>query len=344
MDRRQLLFGASALGLVANLNLNHPFIAQVGNAVMGRPVCPKCGKCHLSHREWAGLRGPVKTCSDLIEGGIKSINTDYSPDGRILGYRQGGILDVDVTKFYDKQRKKNAVKRVSARPPVCDQFHYDKQGRKTRVRTISQTQPGSMLATIYSAHVNWRRQSESRMFEFAETIGSLCGGGTVITRYNENDQPIESLIRNANGELLTKINQNYKNRRLISETLVIVRVNFETMRQMEERFSENEQAREDMARARAFPLRTPFRSSTQFHLQPYRIGRFLDLKTLVWALRNKSLSLESACREFKVPGKLDHLPTGRVTREEIDYCRGDVWASVGHLAHGRWRRKPQTAQ
>ena len=65
--------------------------------------------------------------------------------------------------------------------------------------------------------------------------------------------------------------------------------------------------------------------------QPYRLGRFLDLKTLVWALRNKSLSLESACREFKVPGKLDHAPTGRVTKEEIDYCRQDVRATVGLL-------------
>ena len=44
MDRRQLLYGASALGLVTNLNLNHPLIAQVGSAVMGRPVCPKCGE------------------------------------------------------------------------------------------------------------------------------------------------------------------------------------------------------------------------------------------------------------------------------------------------------------
>lgn len=65
--------------------------------------------------------------------------------------------------------------------------------------------------------------------------------------------------------------------------------------------------------------------------QPYRLGRFLDLKTLVWALRNKSLSLESACREFKVPGKLDHAPTGCVTKEEIDYCRQDVRATVGLL-------------
>jgi len=53
---------------------------------------------------------------------------------------------------------------------------------------------------------------------------------------------------------------------------------------------------------------------------------------LAWALRNKSLSLEGACREFKVPGKLDHYaPSGRVTRKEIDYCRQDVRACVGLL-------------
>jgi hypothetical protein len=66
--------------------------------------------------------------------------------------------------------------------------------------------------------------------------------------------------------------------------------------------------------------------------QPYRVGRFLDLKTLVWALRNKSLSLDSACREFKVPGKLDnYVPSGRITPEEIKYCRQDVRATVGLL-------------
>jgi hypothetical protein len=161
------------------------------------------GKCHLSAREWAGLRGPVKTCSE------EGINTDYSPDGNILGYRQGGILDVDVTEFYDKQRKKNAVERVSARPDVTDQFHYDKQGRKMRVRTTSQTLGFPLVAG-------------SRMFEFVFITGSFSAGGTVTTRYNENDQPIEILIRNENGELQTKINYNYANGRLISETLVIV--------------------------------------------------------------------------------------------------------------------------
>jgi hypothetical protein len=63
--------------------------------------------------------------------------------------------------------------------------------------------------------------------------------------------------------------------------------------------------------------------------QPYRTGHFIDLKTLAWALRNISFSLESACKNWKVPGKLKHVPTGRVTTKEIDYCRRDVRASVG---------------
>jgi hypothetical protein len=66
--------------------------------------------------------------------------------------------------------------------------------------------------------------------------------------------------------------------------------------------------------------------------QPYRVGRFLDVKTVVWALRNRSMSLESACQEFKVPGKkADYPPSGRVTWDEIDYCRQDVSATAGLL-------------
>ena len=58
-------------------------------------------------------------------------------------------------------------------------------------------------------------------------------------------------------------------------------------------------------------------------------GRFLDVRTLLWALRNKSFSLKSACKEFGIPGKLDHKPSGRVDLDEIEYCRQDVQATVG---------------
>jgi len=60
-------------------------------------------------------------------------------------------------------------------------------------------------------------------------------------------------------------------------------------------------------------------------------ARFLDVRTLLWTLRNKSYSLETACREFGIPGKLDHKPSGRVDLEEIEYCRQDVRATVGLL-------------
>jgi hypothetical protein len=56
-------------------------------------------------------------------------------------------------------------------------------------------------------------------------------------------------------------------------------------------------------------------------------GRFLDLRTLGWALRNKSFSLKRACKAFQVKGKVDHKPTGQINPKEIEYCRGDVAAT-----------------
>lgn len=70
---------------------------------------------------------------------------------------------------------------------------------------------------------------------------------------------------------------------------------------------------------------------TKKRLIPYMPGQFLDLRTLGWALRNESYSLERACEAFGVPGKLDHEPTGQISKEELQYCRQDVRATVGLL-------------
>ena len=56
-------------------------------------------------------------------------------------------------------------------------------------------------------------------------------------------------------------------------------------------------------------------------------GRFLDLRTLAWAIRNVSYNLERACKAFDVRGKVKHKPTGQITPKELEYCRGDVAAS-----------------
>ena len=60
-------------------------------------------------------------------------------------------------------------------------------------------------------------------------------------------------------------------------------------------------------------------------------GRFLDLRTLGWALRDESYKLEGACKAFDVPGKMKHKPAGRVTVKEIKYCRQDARATVNLL-------------
>lgn len=58
-----------------------------------------------------------------------------------------------------------------------------------------------------------------------------------------------------------------------------------------------------------------------------REGRFLDLRTLAWAIRNVSYNLKRACKDFHVRGKVKHKPTGQIRSEELEYCRGDVAAS-----------------
>jgi hypothetical protein len=60
-------------------------------------------------------------------------------------------------------------------------------------------------------------------------------------------------------------------------------------------------------------------------------ARFLDLRTLGWALRNTSFSLESACKSFNVNGKLNYKPTGKVSADEIKSCLQDVRATTDLL-------------
>ncbi|MGA2077173.1 MAG: hypothetical protein ABSH52_27085 [Terriglobia bacterium] len=58
-------------------------------------------------------------------------------------------------------------------------------------------------------------------------------------------------------------------------------------------------------------------------------GRFLDLHTLAVALFAESFGLDDLCKKLKIPGKIKHEPTGKVTPSEINYCRGDVRATTG---------------
>ena len=74
-----------------------------------------------------------------------------------------------------------------------------------------------------------------------------------------------------------------------------------------------------------------FKLSSKWRPEEWRNEpRFLDLRTLTFALRNVPYRLSSACKAFSVRGKMSHTPTGRVTPKEISYCREDV-AATGRL-------------
>ena len=57
-------------------------------------------------------------------------------------------------------------------------------------------------------------------------------------------------------------------------------------------------------------------------------GEFVDLRTLTFALTGRGHSLASACEAFGAAGKLDPGSHGTMTSGYIDYCRGDVAATL----------------
>jgi hypothetical protein len=62
-------------------------------------------------------------------------------------------------------------------------------------------------------------------------------------------------------------------------------------------------------------------------------AHFFDVRTLGWALFNKSFSLKKACEDLHTEHQKqeDHDPTGEVTPEEIEYARQDVRCTVDVL-------------
>jgi hypothetical protein len=86
-----------------------------------------------------------------------------------------------------------------------------------------------------------------------------------------------------------------------------------------------------------------FRLTRCIDPKPYPPLRCLDLKTLLWALHSKSLTLDSGCKIYGLEGKTsNHTPSGLVTIEEIEYNRKDVRETVALLnaAHADFDRHP----
>ncbi|MGD0894583.1 MAG: hypothetical protein ABSA08_00970 [Acidimicrobiales bacterium] len=73
-------------------------------------------------------------------------------------------------------------------------------------------------------------------------------------------------------------------------------------------------------------------------------GRFLDLRTLAFALTGIAYSLQDACDAFGVQGKDNPGGHGKITEKYIDYCRQDAAATFGlYMAlNAEFERHPVT--
>lgn len=87
-----------------------------------------------------------------------------------------------------------------------------------------------------------------------------------------------------------------------------------------------------------FKLWYPWKRNSHEWKDRGRNIHFLDVRTLLWALYNKSHSLRSACdnksgpfKDQNLPQKDDHDPSGEVTPQEIEHCRQDVRCTVALL-------------
>jgi YD repeat-containing protein len=231
MDRRQLLFGMTALGLTRNLTLSDLLNAQNGET--GDSLLP-ASNVNTSDRERDGLRGLVRM--SVVESetrfGKSGVTQEYDPDGRLLASRStypggewentwtydadgrvlrttnksGGSSSVQIYAYDERGR---LLSIANSNGPRTD-FHYDSEGRKTETQTIP-PRPGDLHTTVGLGAFAGSMEGGYGLYE----------GGTVTKRYDDHDVPIESQVRDSEGNLVTRIIRSYDSKgRLTAERTI----------------------------------------------------------------------------------------------------------------------------
>ena len=130
----------------------------------------------LSDRERDGLRGPVKTVADEWS------TTVFDRDGKILEW-SGNSSRGRVERKYVYDLAGRLVRISGSNGDHTDEFRYDEQERKTRIRVVpARPEQGSRAFCIGAA------------FDAASEGETLDDGGIVETTYNEQDQPVDARI------------------------------------------------------------------------------------------------------------------------------------------------------
>jgi len=197
----------------------------------------------MSQREKAGLRGPVEECTEerITPPGPSSpawrmvTTTKYDPDGRIYqrGYvnndgskgvesltydaeghllrtvwdAQGGTRDTIYT--YDSRGR---LIGITGEPDRSTIFEYDDQGHKTRIMKSELKAPSSGTGN----------QGSGIQFESDDLVAFPPPGGLVKTIFNERDQPIESQVYAASGDLTSRLTRTYDAKGRVADSSYVI--------------------------------------------------------------------------------------------------------------------------
>ncbi len=181
----------------------------------------------MSDREKAGLRGPVQICVEdvvyptgkfsttytydidgkLLVNSSKSSNGSdwvttrtYASDGHLLSTVSGKSGDPGLESLYsyDDSGRLLSITNNLRKGSRLD-FHYDAQGRKSSIQSFA---PGSLENRRNTAFDGSAWDAMQSGFRVPE-------GGTVVMLYDQNDQPTDAQVRDAQGQIVSRVVRTY---------------------------------------------------------------------------------------------------------------------------------------
>jgi YD repeat-containing protein len=183
-----------------------------------------------SDRERAGLRGPVKTCTQerfypdaesrptalLVDTahydaagrlllhriqaphGDESLTTyTYNAVGRLLRvvHERTGVTRQESSYQYDSQGRLSGITPATTDDPDVT-FEYDADGRKTRIERYPPRAPEPNVAVGWGATAHL-------------LAAPPVFGGTLTVRHDHEDRPIEALVHDLDGRLIRRTERRY---------------------------------------------------------------------------------------------------------------------------------------
>ena len=189
----------------------------------------------MSDRELRGLRGPVKSCTETStysavtdadgsahqyhseytteydtagrivvtrsrnsDGSYWITRSDYDSTGRLLKTASGveGGTFTETSYSYDQQGRLQNIT-AGDKPDSPAVFRYDEQGRKSKIEVSTPADYRSNVAFGGSP------------FEAADRAPNLPDGGSATTLYDDHDRATEVQVRDASGELVSRVLRTY---------------------------------------------------------------------------------------------------------------------------------------